>query len=264
MPYVQNDDVEIYFNTVGDGYPIVLQHGLTGTHNGWYGEARGTNYVDALSDKYQVILLDARGHGKSGKPHAPEKYAMKHMVGDIVSILNELEIKEAAFWGYSMGGRIGLAAAKYAPDRFSAYVIGGHGLSEKDSSGEMEELQGYISLLETGVEATIEYLEKGRGSKLLDWEYEKWRTSDFDALIAYMSYNENIGMADYLPKVAAPFLFYVGSEDAYPLSRVKFTVEIMQNAELVSLPGLTHSGASTGSKQPLPYVLRFLEKTTNR
>ena len=71
MPYAQSNEVEIFYETVGEGYPIVLQHGLTGNLDGWYGRAREVNYVEALQDKYKVVLVDARGHGKSGKPHAP-------------------------------------------------------------------------------------------------------------------------------------------------------------------------------------------------
>jgi len=72
--------VEIFYETIGDGYPIVLQHGLADSHEEWYGKAREANYVKALQDNYQVVLLDARGHGLSGKPHTPEKYAMRARV----------------------------------------------------------------------------------------------------------------------------------------------------------------------------------------
>jgi pimeloyl-ACP methyl ester carboxylesterase len=264
MPYTQNDDVEIFYDAVGEGYPIVLQHGLTDRHEGWYGRAREVNYVEALQDKYRVILLDARGHGKSGKPHAPEKYAAKYMVGDIIAVLDELNIEKSLFWGYSMGGRIGLAAAKYAPERFSAYVIGGKGISEKDSKEEREELQGYIRLFENGNEHFIDFLEKRRGSRLQDWEYEMWRCADTEAFIAYMSYYENIGLTDYLPKVLAPFLFYAGTEDKHPHATAKNCSEIMPNAEFVSLIGLNHSGASIGTYPPLPHVLSFLDKVSNR
>ena len=264
MPYAKNDEIQVYYESIGEGIPIVLQHGLTGSHEGWYGQAREVNYVEALQDKYQVILLDARGHGRSSKPYDPEKYAMKHMVSDVVSVLDELNIEKAVFWGYSMGGRIGLAAAKYTPERFTAYVIGGNGLSEKDLKEEIEELQGYIRLFEQGTDYWIEFLENMRGTKLKDWEYEKWRNADLNGYIAYMSYYENIGMAEYLPKLTAPFLFYAGLEDVYPHSTAMACAEIMQNADFVSLSGLNHSGASIGSKAALPYVLRFLEKNTNR
>jgi pimeloyl-ACP methyl ester carboxylesterase len=259
MPFAQNDDVEIFYETTGKGYPIILQHGLFGSYESWYGKAKEVNYVKALQDKYQVILIDARGHGRSGKPHAPEKYAMKNMVRDVTTVLDKLSIEKAVFWGYSMGGRIGLAAAKYAPERFSAYVIGGFGISEKDTK---EEYQDNRQLLEKGIENMIRRMEEWRGFKLKDWEYKRWRNMDSEALIAYMSYYENIGMVDYLPKVTAPFLFYAGSEDTVPHHDAIASAELIPNAEFVSLPGLNHLGASTGTKAALPQVLNFLEKVT--
>jgi pimeloyl-ACP methyl ester carboxylesterase len=247
---------------MGEGYPILLQHGLTSSHEAWYGRAKAVNYVEALQEKYQVILLDARGHGKSSKPHAPEKYAMKYMVNDVVAVLDELNIDKAIFWGYSMGGRIGLATGKYAPNRFSALIIGGNGLVEKDSKEEIEELQGYIRLFERGTDYWIDFLENLRGSKLKDWEYDKWRNADLDGYIAYMSYYEDIGMAQYLPKLGIPCLFYAGEKDVRAHSAAMACADIMQNAEFISFPGLNHSGASIGSAKVLPHVLKFLEKVT--
>ena len=106
-------------------------------------------------------------------------------------------------------------------------------------------------------------METHRGSKIEPGELEYWRNADLDAFIGYMSYYENIGMADYLPKLSSPFLFYAGEEDKYPHSRVKACAEIMQNAEFISLPGLNHSGAYFGSPEAFPHFLSFLEKAPN-
>ena len=255
MPYADNGGVKIFYIAEGEGPPLVLHHGLGGTHRTWI---RPVDYVGALKDKYRLIILDARGRGRSDKPHAPEEHSMEHMVGDVTAVLDDLGIDRAHFWGYSMGGRVALAAGKYAPDRFTSLIVGGNGLSEKDSEGEVEELQGYIRLFEKGVDAMIDYLEEMRGSKLEDYEREKWLNADLEALIAYCSNYENIGMADYLPKLTTPCLLYAGSEDTYPHSRAEACAEIMQNATFVSLPGLNHSGAFREMDQVLPHVLEFL------
>ena len=260
MPYAQNQDNKIHYEEIGHGPPLVLQHGLASSTKTWI--IRGGNYIDALSNKYRLIIVDARGHGKSGKPHEPADYAMKHMVADIVTVLDDLKIEKALYWGYSMGGRIGLAASRYAPERFTAYVIGGCGLSEKDSEGEKEELRGYSKLFERGVDAWVSMLENQRGSKLERWEYDHWRGSDFKAYIAYLSYYENIGMAEYLPNVGAPFLFYAGEADRHVHSVAKACAEVMQDALFVSLPNLNHMGAQIGCPAVLPYVLEFFEKVT--
>jgi pimeloyl-ACP methyl ester carboxylesterase len=112
--------------------------------------------------------MDARGHGKSDKPHEPEQYSMKHMTHDVVAVLDELGITRANFWGYSMGGRIGLALGKYAPDRFSSLIIGGSGLSETDLKHEVEELQEMVRFFKLGMDAIIASLGKEWGDDL-EW-----------------------------------------------------------------------------------------------
>ena len=255
MPFADSGEIKIFYESEGDGSPLVLHHGLTGAHEGWSNLA---NYVDALKDKYQLVLMDARGHGRSGKPHEPEMYGMEYMVGDVTAVLDELGIDVAHFWGYSMGGRIGLATGKYAPDRFSSLIIGGNGLSEKDSEGEVAELKGLISIMEQGLDAWLALLGRNK-EELEGWEKDQWINADFDALIAYCSNYENIGMAEYLPTLTVPCLLYAGEDDTYPHSTAKACAEIMQNASFVSLPGLNHMGAFRSKEKILPHVLKVLK-----
>jgi pimeloyl-ACP methyl ester carboxylesterase len=48
----------------------VIQHGFTDSMATWY----ELGYVEALQPDYQLILVDARGHGHSDKPHDPDAY----------------------------------------------------------------------------------------------------------------------------------------------------------------------------------------------
>ena len=254
MPFTNNNGMRIYYEVIGNGPPVILQHGLSLNLESW----KWSGYVEPLAEKYQLILVDARGHGKSEKPHSPEKYAMKYMVGDIVTILDDLGIDKVTFWGYSMGGRIGLATGKYAPDRFSSLIIGGNGLSEKDSEPEIEELQGAIETYRRR-ELVKDYLEKGGSDDIEERKRKIWSNTDFEALIAYCSYYENIGMAEYLPKLTIPCLLYAGEKDTYPHSRAQACARIMQNAEFISIPGLNHGEAFFDSSTILPFVMRFLD-----
>jgi pimeloyl-ACP methyl ester carboxylesterase len=256
MPYAQNK-VRICYEVIGDGPPLVLQHGLWGSLEAW----KRFKYVDALKDNYQLILIDARGHGKSDKPHEPKQYSMKHMTGDVVAVLDDLGITRANFWGYSMGGRIGLALGKYAPDRFSSLIIGGFGLSEKDSKHEVEELQETVRFFRLGMDAIIASLGKEWGDDL-EWVKNIWRGNDLEALIAYCSFYENIGMADYLPKLDTPCFLYAGGEDTYTHTVAKACADIMRDAEFQSLPGFNHMQALIQSSVVLPHVIRFLNKVT--
>ena len=121
MSYANNGGVRIHFEVEGEGPALVLQHGFTESVQDWY-EA---GYVEALKSDYRLILIDARGHGASDKPHDPDAYELERRVADVVAVLDGLAIEKAVFWGYSMGGWIGFGTAKYSQERFRALVIGG-------------------------------------------------------------------------------------------------------------------------------------------
>jgi|SRR6516164_9992871 pimeloyl-ACP methyl ester carboxylesterase len=121
MPYADNGSVRIHYEVEGEGPPLVLQHGFSESVVDWY----ETGYVKALKPDYRLILIDARGHGDSDKPHDPEAYLLNRRVGDVTAVLDALDIATAVYWGYSMGGWIGFGMANYAKERVRALVIGG-------------------------------------------------------------------------------------------------------------------------------------------
>ena len=61
MPYVNNADVRIHYHIEGAGPDLILQHGLTNSIGNWY----AYGFVEELKKSYRLILIDARGHGKS-------------------------------------------------------------------------------------------------------------------------------------------------------------------------------------------------------
>ena len=121
MPYADNNGVKIHYQVEGDGPPLVLQHGFTGSLHSWY----DSSYVETLKKDHTLVLADTRGHGKSDKPYSPEEYAMDLKVADVTAIMDDLGLDRAVYMGYSLGGRAGFGVAKYAPERFDAIIIGG-------------------------------------------------------------------------------------------------------------------------------------------
>lgn len=81
MPYANNAGVRIHYEVEGAGPPLVLQTGLSGRIENW----RSLGYVSALRDDYRLILIDARGHGQSDKPHDEASYAFDRVVADVRS-----------------------------------------------------------------------------------------------------------------------------------------------------------------------------------
>jgi pimeloyl-ACP methyl ester carboxylesterase len=141
MPYANNEGIRIHYRTEGEGPPLVLHHWSLTTLESWY----DYGYVSALRDDYRLILLNARGHGGSDKPHGPEAYGLEQRVGDVVAVLDDLRIAKAHFFGYSMGGWVGFGNAQYAPERFqSLIIVGQHPYAQS--------MEGLRQLVRYGVE----------------------------------------------------------------------------------------------------------------
>lgn len=115
------DGSKIAFETVGRGDPLVLVHGFFGDRTTW----RSAGHVEALADGFRLILIDARGHGGSAAPHDAASYEIGRQVDDVLAVLDALDIDQAAMWGASMGGIIGLHLLARHPERLTGLVAGG-------------------------------------------------------------------------------------------------------------------------------------------
>ncbi len=120
-----SDGLNLHFIDEGEGRPILLIHGFASSiAQNW----RSPGWIDALIKAgFRVIALDNRGHGASAKPHEEEAYEPDLMANDALNLMDHLGIARADFFGYSMGARISLRAARLAPSRLNKLVLGGVG-----------------------------------------------------------------------------------------------------------------------------------------
>jgi pimeloyl-ACP methyl ester carboxylesterase len=111
--------VRIAHDRRGSGPPVVLVHGLGGTSAGIW-----TNVADELAREFDVVTYDLRGTGGSERADGP--YSLDDFVGDLRSLVRELELERPALVGHSFGGSVALAyAARYPEDIAAAASIGG-------------------------------------------------------------------------------------------------------------------------------------------
>lgn len=88
MPNATHGDIRIHYEIEGEGPPFVLHHGSFAYGADW----RDLGYVEELRRGNQLILIDARGHGASFKPHDSAAYAMVLRVSDVIAVLDHLQI----------------------------------------------------------------------------------------------------------------------------------------------------------------------------
>ena len=105
-----------YYRTGHSDKPaVVLLHGITDSGLCW------TPVAHALESDYDVIMVDARGHGKSDAP--PSGYATADHAADILGLLDALALERPSLLGHSMGASNAAAAAASAPGRVSCLVL---------------------------------------------------------------------------------------------------------------------------------------------
>ena len=90
MPTVENHGIRIHHEVHGSGHPVVLIHGGTVGFKLNYADF---GWIEALNDSgLQVIGLDLRGHGQSGKPHEIESYGTSNLASDVIAVLDRLPL----------------------------------------------------------------------------------------------------------------------------------------------------------------------------
>src|SRR5262245_9489115 len=253
MPYVANGGIRIHYETEGAGSPLVLQHGLAQSIRSWH----RAGYVSALKAHYRLILIDARGHGESDKPHNAAAYALAEHVGDVLTVLDALDVPTGHFWGYSMGGVIAYGLAKYAPDRFDALLIGGaqpYGRTLPASRPDGSDPRAFLESLfgRLGLQ-NLDAMPTDFRNELL--------ANDFRAMAA--AYQDRTSLEEILPTITGPCLLYVGEADVI-LPRVQDCAKRIANATFVPLPGLDHVAAFNEAAMVLPHALSFLQGAARR
>jgi pimeloyl-ACP methyl ester carboxylesterase len=101
MPRVRVDDLEMYYEVHGNGFPLVLISGYSASSESW---DVLVPRVRELSKHYKVVTLDNRGTGRSSAPEGD--YSIKTMGDDVAGLLDSLRISKAHVLGQSMGGMI--------------------------------------------------------------------------------------------------------------------------------------------------------------
>jgi pimeloyl-ACP methyl ester carboxylesterase len=109
--YAPVNGIKLYYAIYGKGQPLLLLHGGLGTADYW------GDQVPVFAKRYQVIVVDSRGHGRSTRDDKPYTYDL--MASDVLALLDFLKIKRVALVGWSDGGIIGLDIAINHPDRLT-------------------------------------------------------------------------------------------------------------------------------------------------
>jgi 3-oxoadipate enol-lactonase len=148
MPSVDVAGAEIYYESAGEGDPLVLIMGLGADSRGWAMQQA------PFAEHHRLILIDNRGVGKSSVPTEP--FTTKEMAADVLAVLDAEGIERAHVLGVSLGGAIAQELAVSAPSRVRSLALGSTWAGPSVWRSRIRALQ--LGMLEKqGVEALVRF-----------------------------------------------------------------------------------------------------------
>jgi len=229
----------------GDGEPLVLIMGLSGTHLSW-----GEPFLDALAEHLEVIAYDHRGVGRS--PAQPGEFGLEDLAADVPPLLDHLGLESAHVMGVSMGGMVAMHLALDHPERVRTLVLGctyAGGPGQRLSSG--PKVEAMVAALGSGdreraLRAAWEANVSGRFAAD-DQAYARFRQAALDLpvpLTAIVAQASAVGRHDVqarLGEIGAPTLVVHGDEDAMlPVGNGRALAPLIPGARYEELAGTGH------------------------
>src|SRR5689334_13010905 len=134
MPSLSSNHIHLYYESTGDGPPLLFIHGLGSSTRDWEPQ------VADFSKSYRVITVDLRGHGQSEKPAGP--YTIPEFAADVAGLLESLHASPAHIVGLSLGGAVAFQLAVDYPALLKSLTIDNSGPS---MGGTPEQAQAEIT-----------------------------------------------------------------------------------------------------------------------
>jgi pimeloyl-ACP methyl ester carboxylesterase len=143
VPRVPLNGVELYYEDTGSGYPVVFCHEFAADYRGWDPQVR------AFGRSYRCITYSYRGFPPSSVPEGPEAYSQDYLIEDLRALVEHLDIKDAHFVGFSMGGSVVLNFAIRYPQLCRTIVVVGAGSGTTNRAQFERDIDQTVDLLRT-------------------------------------------------------------------------------------------------------------------
>ncbi len=272
----QTAKTELYFETYGNGDPVLCLHGLGACLYTW------RNLIQPLSQNHKLILVDLKGCGASPKPRDGH-YSVQDQAELIYQFIQDHDLRNLTLIGSSYGGAVSLMVATMLcekdPGRLSKLIL-------LDSAGYNDSLPWHLKLLKTPVLGWLSIhvpLGKGSTRRVLRYVYHDHRLITKEQIDAYSKPIRSPGARQALlqtarqaipknideltPKykdICVPTLIIWGEEDkVVPLKIGKMLTEAIPDSRLVVLPEVGHAPHEEAPEKTIPLILGFLNAPTS-
>jgi pimeloyl-ACP methyl ester carboxylesterase len=233
MPYCAVTGGNLYFESHGEGRPLVFVHGSGGNHASWF------HQLHAFSRDFRVIAYDQRGFGNSEDLDGRGRAAM---VDDLGALLDHLDLARAVLVAQSLGGGTCAGFTARHPARVSALVLCDTLTGIKlppDVAATMAEVSKRTAGLSQAVRVLgVKTRERDPEKSVLYSQLASFNTYRFGAMPGAFDPVD----AAMLAATGVPILYVVGSDDIlYPPDCIRRVHALVPNSQFVEIADVGHS-----------------------
>lgn len=276
---LRTDDGSLYFETFGEGLPVLIINGGPGMSSKGF-----RSLAQPLSKKYQSILFDQRGTGRSDLFMIDsETIKMNKMVDDIETLRNHLGFERWIVFGHSFGGMLASYYVSKHPEHTLGLILSSSGgvdmelFQSLDITGrltdeEADSLQYWNRRISMGDTTHAARLKRGEflapaylhDKTLVPIIAERLTQGNMtvNELVFQDLRNINFDCKNDLKTYDKPVLIIQGEQDIIPLSISQNTIKLFQNATLVVLKNASHYGWLEQSELYFGAIHTFLQPFT--
>ncbi len=243
--YAEVNGLKMYYEVHGSGQPLVLLHGAFGFVEGW------TTVLPTLTKTHQVIALELQGHGHTNDLDRP--ITNEQLVEDTAALLKQLKIKEADFFGYSMGGVVALGVAIRHPELVRKLAILGSGVGPLKEVFEPENYKQFQSISSDFAPPVLKEPYDRMAPDPKRWPVLVTKIKNMG--INFKGYS-----AAEVKSIKAPTLIMLGDHDGVRPEHAVEMWRLIPKAQLAIYPGGDHFILFSSPDKILATLMPFLEQ----
>lgn len=259
MPKLKVNNIELYYETTGQGQNILFIHGLGSSTRDWEMQ------IPTFSKNYQTITFDLRGHGQSQKPSGP--YSMSLFAKDTADLIKSLGIAPVHVVGISLGGMIAFQLAVDYPELIKRLVIVNSGpeVVVRTLKDRWQVFLRFAIVRLLGMRKMGEVLSKrlfpnDEHAVIRQMFVERWAENDIRSYLNTLRAIVGWSVADKIHTINLSTLVVAADGDYTPVSAKEAFVPKMGNAELIVIQDSRHAVPVEKPEEFNQIVSAFLSK----
>ncbi len=257
--YLQINGLQMYFETYGEGIPLILLHGGLENCQMW------APMIPVLSEKYQLFLPDTRGHGRTVNPSG--LFCFPLLAEDIALFIDTLGLHAPLVVGYSDGGQVALHMAMKYTGLARGYLIGG--IDNSVTAAWRQMMQGPLGFEGSG-KVDFERVMSTNASFIssIEQKHDVFQGPGYwKSLLTQVSqawWDPPLHSAADFANITDPVLFLCGDRDVFcPPDQSLEMFRLVENAELAVIPNADHFTMAAQWHIVTTILLNFIERVVS-